>query len=171
MAVVVDFIYLIIWTAGVVHQHHIILVQVLALADAVSLEELLRRVGFILPGKLCGRYAVSHYEHSVNGTQLFHLQDLQLLLAHASLAFFAQGDAELAELSFQMAAELAGAVADICFGHYVGRDNTVLCSQISNTRISAAVGERMLEEPAYHLAVDGLFACIYDTLQEQVALL
>ena len=171
MAVIVYLIYLIIWATGIVHQHHIVPVQILTLIDAIGLEELLRGIGLTLPGKLGGRNAVSHHQHTVHGSQLLHLQGLQLLLAHTRLALLAQGDTELAEFPFQVSAELAGAVADVCLGHDVSRDYTVLGGQVRNARIGSAVRERMLEEPAYHLAVNGLLAGIDNPLQEQIALL
>ena len=70
-----------------------------------------------------------------------------------------------------MSTELAGAVANVGFWHDVGRNHAVLRSEVSHTGVSAAVGERMLEKPAHHLAIDGLFACVNDALQEEVALL
>ena len=171
MAVVVNLIYLIIWAAWVVHQHHIVAVEVFALADAVGLEKLLRRVGTLLVCELRGRHAVCHHEHPIDGAELFHLESLKLLLVHARLALLAEGNAKLAELPLQVAAELAGTVADVCFGHNVGRHYAVLRGKVGNARIGAAIGKRMLEEPTHHLAVNGLFACIDNTLQEEVALL
>ena len=171
VAVVVDFIYLIIWAAGIVHQHDVVLVEVLASVDAVSLEELLRRVAAALISELCRRHAVSHHEHPIDGAELLHFECLELLLAHACLALLAEGDAELAEPPLHVLAELAGAVADVGLGHHVGRHNAVLRGEVGNAGIGAAVGDRVLEEPAHYLAVDGLLPCIDNALQEEVALL
>ena len=87
-----------------------------------------------------------------------------MLLAHACLALLAKRDAELAELPLQVTAELAGAVAYIRLGHDVGRNDAVLRGKVGHASIGATIGERMLEEPAHHLAVDGLLPRVDDAL-------
>ena len=42
---------------------------------------------------------------------------------------------------------------------------------LGHAGVGAAVGERVLEEPAHHFAVNGLFAGVNNALQEEVALL
>ena len=180
MAVIVNFIHLVIGTAGVVHEHDKVGIQVFALGTHFAIE-FLRCIGLGLanglavlhgrPGKLLGRFAVSQHQQTVNGLQLLHLHGLQFLLIGSGLALLAQQDAELAQLSFQVSAELVGAVADKGFCHYILGNQAIFCHQVGHASIGSAVRKGVLEKPAHHLVVNILLAGVNYALQEEVALL
>ena len=89
MTVEFNFIYFVERTGRIVHQHHIVLIQILATTHVLI--EALRSVGFRSlgifavflrsPGKRLHRFAISQYEHAVDSLHLLHLFLLQIFLA------------------------------------------------------------------------------------------
>ena len=180
MTVVVYLIHLMIGSAGVVHQHHIVGIEVFG-ACANLLVELLWSICLWLANALAallgcpceglGGLSVGHHQHVIHGLELIYLDGLKLLQAGSLLALLAQQDACLAQLTLEVSVELRGEVAHIGLRHHVLRHESVLGHQVGHTRVGTSVGERILEEPSHHLAVDVLLARIYHSLKEEVALL
>ncbi len=173
VAVVLDFIDLVIRYGRVVHYHDVIVLQVFA--DKLLIEGL-GRIGFLAhelpfgvvagPGELCGRNAQAQDQHAVDFSQHLHFQGLYVL------GFgFPQAKAVFAQLIGNLGAHLGSVVGIQGFRHYIGGDDAVFHHQVGNAGELAAVADGMGEEPVYGAVFHGQVPRVDDPLQEQICLL
>ena len=143
MAVVVYFITFVVFAAGIVHEHDVVVNQLFV---TVFLQERKRGVGggfyrlafdiILRPGKFCGRYAQVQDKHTVNGAQHFHFS----VLYSGRFGFFRGHVTELQTLFAKFQSDQtrhAGCVfAAVRFGHHVFGDETVFAYDV---RYSGAI--------------------------------
>ena len=123
------------------------------------------------PFKMLHRLAKSQCQHAVNCAQHLRLLLCQCSLARTFRCCLTQLQAKLLQLQPYQIGYLPRIFAAVCFGHYRSRHNPILPNNVGNARKLAAVTDRMLKEPLYHLIFHRLLACINDALQEQVRFL
>ena len=178
VAVVVDLIELVELAARVVHQHDVVIAQVVA--HELLVERLrsvfLRLDGVALgvaagPGELRGGLAQRQGQHAVDGLEHLGLPALQVGRAFPVRGKFAQLQAEFFQLKADQVGHARRVVAAVGLDHHFRRDDAILHEQVGDAGELPAVAEGVLEEPLHHLVVHRLLARVDDALQEEVRFL
>ena len=179
VAVILNLVALPIGAGRVVHQHHIVILQI---DVQILLVETLRSVFLRLLtvfavgilGRPCelGRWNTVYLcEHLVYNLQLLLLHFKQFLLFYTLLVCIAQFKAELAQLCREQCRESTSVVACVALLHHTLGHNTVLCNKVGNAGECSTVAQRVLEQPLHGTVVVWLLACVNDALQKEVRLL
>ena len=120
------------------------------------------------PCECGGGYAVDACKHLVHCAQHLFLHGHKFFVLFALFACLAQLNTKLAQLSLEYAVEGACIVAAECLAHCLLGYNAIFCNKVGYAGECTAVAQGVVEEPLYHSVVDGLFACVDDSLQEKV---
>ena len=193
MAVVVDLIDLVVLATRVVHDHDVVLLEVLA--DVLVIEGLrgvfLRGDHVALgigpgPGELLRRETQAQDEDPVNLLELLHLHRLELriqvggcflpllaleLVQPGGLRGLAQAQTVLAELESELGAHLGSAVGVHALREHLGRNHAVFHDEVGDAGKLSAVTDGVREEPVHFPVVVREILRVDDALQEQVRLL
>ena len=120
VAVHINLIYFIIWAARIVHQHHIVCVQIFFRSANFFIEtqwgvvfwsiQVFTFLVFGSPAEFLDRLTVGKAQHLVDVFHLLHFVGFQIFHAGARFALFADVDGYLTELALQVAVELTGVV-------------------------------------------------------------
>ena len=161
MAVIVYLIGLVVLTRRVVHQHHIVGEQA---SVSVFLQESHR--GMVLhfhrialgittnEVKLSRRHAQIERQHAIDGLQLFYL--LGLDICSTLTLHITQLQTKLTEFLRNQAGHAGSIVAAVGLWHHILRHQAIFHGQICHATEGATIAQWVLEEPAYHLVIDGL---------------
>ena len=193
VTVVVDLIDLVVLAARVVHDHDVVVLEVLT--DVLVIEGLrgvfLRGDHVALgvgpgPGELLRRFAEAEDEDAVDFLELLHLHGLEfggevggsLLQLFAlepfqtgSLRSLAEAQAVLAEFQGELGAHLGGAVGVHALREHLGRNHAVFHDEVGDAGELSAVTDGVGEEPVHFPVVVRKVLRVDDALQEQVGLL
>ena len=178
MAVIVYLVGLVVGTAGVVHQHHVVGEQ---LRVSVLLEEGHGRVVFGLHGIALGvaahvvelrrRNAQVERQHAVDGAQHTGLLLHESLVPLALSPHFAEPQGVFFELQADEFGHLRGVVAAVRLGHGFLGHEAVFAHDVGHSGEGAPVAQGVFEEPLHGLVLHPAAARVDDALQEEVGFL
>ena len=179
VAVILDLVTLPVWTGRVVHQHHVVVLQVdvqVLLVEALWSVLLwllaVLAVGVLrCPCELCRWHAVYLCKHLVYNLQLLLLHLKELLLLCAVLVCGTQLKTELAQLCCEQCRECASVVACVALLHHALGYDTVLCNVVGHAGECTAIAEWVVEQPVDSAVIVWLLACVDYALEEQVRFL
>ena len=178
VAVVLDFVHLIVLAGGVVH-HHVVFGE-------VGLGEFLVEghggvgVGgnylafgiLLLPGELGRGFAHGEGKHAVDGGEHLGLLGFETVGGNAFLrGHVAQLQSVLAQLECDEAADGGGVVGVVGLGHGFSGHEAVFVDEVGHAGELATVADGVLEEPFHLFAVHGLLVGVDNGLEEEVGFL
>ena len=173
MSVVLYFIYFAIFTSRVVHNHHIVVFQVLAYKLVI---ETLRSVFLYTnnltllivssPFEFCWRHAQTFYKNAINLCQHHFFTFRQLSRLH-----FTQFKSKFTQLPFQNHGHLTRIIALERFRHCRFRNDSILHNQVRHTSKLTTITNRIFHQPVHLTVIHRQVSCIYNSLQEQIGLL
>ena len=152
MAVIIDLIQFIELAARIVHQHDVVVLQVLA--DKFLIEGLWRvllcldRIAFGVfasPGEMRWRFTQVEDQHTVDSTQHLCLTAFQIRHFFAFGGHVAQLESELFQLKSDEVAHARGVLAAVGLDHHFGRYYAIFHQQVGYACELATVTNRILE--------------------------
>ncbi len=164
VSVIVNLVNFIIFTAGVIHNHHIIVLKILA---HILVIKALGSVELAFPFKFSGR---NPYGKSEKVIHLFEHIHLHLLKFRIRLSLLTEYKAILAKKSLEMGCPGRSVVGAIRLRHYLSGNKTILGYKIGDACKLTAVAHRILKKPIDGSVLKRLVLCINDSLKEEICL-
>ena len=178
MAVKINFVTFIIFAARIIHQHHVVIQQVLV---TIFFQERHRRILCSLyrisllvlacPGKLGGRNAQVEHQHTVYGAQHLRLVLLERRLFGPLCGAVAQLQTILTQFFGNQPCHARCILTAVRLGHHLFGYQAIFRDNVSHPGKRAAITQRIAEEPFHHFVIHRLFAGIDNALQEKIGLL
>ena len=180
MTVVFNLINLVVLAERVVHDHDVVVVEILAIPEL--LVERLRSIGIgadnlalciaLAPCEFSWRHAISESKHTVDLAKHLDLLVLQLLVGHLlAFAHCTEFETLLTEELLHDRCKTTSVVALESLRESLLRHDTILGNKVGNTAECTAIRQWVLEEPIDHAVVERLLASIDHTLKIEVGLL
>ena len=178
MAVIFDLVEVVVRTGRVVHQHHVVVAQIVAQEAVVEAE---RSVGhgvdrFTLgvaarPCEFRRGLAEIEHEHPVDLAAHLGLAASEFRGLGLGFGCVAQFQTPFTEFQREQLVEARGAVRRVGFGHHFGGNHAVFANDVGDAGKLAAVRKRIAEQPVDRFVVHRTVGGVDHSLQKQVGLL